>query len=502
MTAKLRFEGICRDFGPVRVLHDVAFDVTPGEVHALIGENGAGKSTLMKIASGFLTPTAGRVLLDGEPVSFHGPRDAEARGIVLIHQEFNLAESLTVEENINLGHESTRGALLDLPTLREKAARALAEVGVNLDPHARVRDLIVPQRQMVEIAKALTRDARVLIMDEPTATLTPSEADVLFALIERLKGRGVTVLYISHKLDEVKRICDRVTVLRDGRHVGTYPVEGLSQHDMANLMVGRELEDMYPPKELAPRAEVVLEARGVTVPGWASDVSFSLRRGEVLGFAGLVGAGRTELFEGLLGLRARTGGSILVNGQPASIASPLDATRAGIAYLSEDRKGKGLHVNFQLRPNVTLMSLRRYARPLLDFTAEQRALEGAVREYGVRTGRLDIPASSLSGGNQQKLAIAKILETTPEIVVLDEPTRGVDVGAKRDIYFLIAQLAAKGKSVVLISSEMQELLGLSHRIVVMRQGRVTGVLEGENLNEQEVIQHATGLKGATSDVAA
>ncbi|HEX2864011.1 MAG TPA: sugar ABC transporter ATP-binding protein [Deinococcales bacterium] len=485
--------GISKDFSGVRVLHDVNLNVNAGEVHALIGENGAGKSTLMKILAGYQPATGGSIRLSGQPVHWTGIRDAEAHGIVLIHQEFNLAEHLSVEENINLGHE-TGGFLLDARVHRERAAQALALVGVNLDPRTRVRDLIVPQRQMVEIAKALGRQARVLIMDEPTATLTPTEVDTLFALIGRLKAQGVTVLYISHKLGEVERISDTVTVLRDGRHVTTQPTSSLSQQQMANLMVGRELEDMYPPKAIEPDAEVVLDVRDVTVPGWAHGASFQLRRGEVLGFAGLVGAGRTELFEGLMGLRAKTGGTVSVKGQSHPINSPRDATRAGLVYLSEDRKGKGLHTDFGLRPNLTLMALDAFARPLLDVKAEDRALADATRAYNIRAPRSDLKASMLSGGNQQKLAMAKVLAVKPEIIVLDEPTRGVDVGAKREIYFLIAQLAASGKSVVVISSEMPELLGLAHRVIVMHHGEVTGELSGEQLQESEIIQYATGLK--------
>ena len=491
----LAMTGINKDFGAVRVLNDVSLNVARGEVHALIGENGAGKSTLMKILAGYHPPTSGHITLNGAPVSFGGIREAEAQGIVLIHQEFNLAEHLSIEENINLGHE-TGGFILDVAALRGRAAAALALVGVTLDPKMRVRDLIVPQRQMVEIAKALSRQAKLLIMDEPTATLTPTEVDTLFALIGRLKAQGVTIMYISHKLDEVQRITDTVSVLRDGRNVTTQPTSTLSQQQMANLMVGRELEDMYPPKGDSSAAETVLEVRGISVPGWSKDVTFSLRRGEVLGFAGLVGAGRTELFEGLMGLRARSAGAVTVLGQAHPLASPRDATRAGIVYLSEDRKGKGLHTEFGLRQNLTLMALDEFARPLLDVRAEDRAVGDAIREYNIRAPRSDMKASMLSGGNQQKLAMAKIMAVHPEIVILDEPTRGVDVGAKREIYFLIAALAAQGKSVIIISSEMPELLGLSHRVIIMHHGEVTGELTGAEMQESEIIQYATGLKRA------
>ncbi|MBB6096812.1 ribose transport system ATP-binding protein [Deinobacterium chartae] len=492
MNERIAFENITKSFGPVEVLHGVGFSAASGEVHAVIGENGAGKSTLMKILCGYQPPSGGTVRFEGQPVRFASSRDAEALGIVLIHQEFNLAEDLSVADNIYLGRE-TGGLLLDEAAMRRGAAAALERVGVRLDPRTRVRDLSVPQKQLVEIAKAVSRDAQVLVMDEPTATLTPHETETLFTLIAQLRRQGVTVLYISHKLDEVAAISDRVTVLRDGRHVTTRATAELTQHEMANLMVGRELEDMFPTRA-EPGADTLLEVEDLTVPGWAHSVSFVLRRGEVLGFAGLVGAGRTETFEGLLGLRRSAVRRVTRAGRPVRIATPQDAARHGVVYLSEDRKGKGLITEMALRPNLTLMTLEHYARPLLDTRAEQRALEAAVRDYGIRSGNLEAKAGSLSGGNQQKLALAKILATDPEVVILDEPTRGVDVGAKREIYHLIQRLARSGKGVIVISSELPELLGLCHRVAVMHGGRVAAVLEGSGLGEHEVIQYATGLK--------
>jgi ribose transport system ATP-binding protein len=488
------FNGIGKDYGSVSVLEDVSLSIEGGEVHALIGENGAGKSTLMKILTGFVTPSSGQVTMDGRALHFRNNREAEAAGLVLIHQEFNLVEDLSITDNLFLGRELRRGGLLDTNAMHRQALRALEQVGLNLDPRTKIRDLIVPHKQMVEIARALSRNARVLVMDEPTATLTPSETKTLFEIISRLRQGGVTIIYISHKLDEVKQISDHVTVLRDGRLITTRATASLTQGEMANLMVGRELEDMYPPKSDVHSLEVVLEVRHLSVPGWAHDISFELRRGEVLGFAGLVGAGRTELFEGLIGLRPHSSGTLRVNGKPLGIGSPQDSLRTGIVYLSEDRKGKGLLVDFQMRPNLTLSALQLYAKPLLDANAEHRALQHAVDEFGIRAGRLDARAGSLSGGNQQKLALAKVLHTLPQIVILDEPTRGVDIGAKREIYFFIKQLSNAGKSVIVISSELPELLGLAHRLIVLRQGIITGVLEGQDLNETEVIQYATGVK--------
>ncbi len=490
---RLSFHDIRKAFGPVEVLHGISFELPPGRICALLGENGAGKSTLMKIASGYEQPTAGELRLDGEPVRFAGSREAETAGIVLIHQEFNLAEDLTVAQNIALGHERKRGWLLDERAIRDDAARALRQVGLAIDPDTRVRDLIVAEKQLVEIAKALSRRARLLIMDEPTATLTPGETERLFALMAQLKAEGTTLVFISHKLEEVERYTDQIIVMRDGRFVVQRATAGTSRQDMANLMVGRELSDLFPAKAIPASSPVLLSVRGFTVPGWASDIDFDVGAGEILGFAGLVGAGRTELFEGLLGLRPGSG-RILIGGEPVTLASPRAAADHGLTYLSEDRKGKGLHVQLGLAENLTLMDLASYARPWLDRGAERAALARAVDAFGIRTGSLDMTVASLSGGNQQKLALARVLQPRPRVVVLDEPTRGVDVGAKRDIYFLIHRLAASGCAVVVISSELVELIGLCHRVAVMRRGRLVATLAAAELDEKELIAHATGIR--------
>ncbi|MFC5068647.1 sugar ABC transporter ATP-binding protein [Flaviflagellibacter deserti] len=488
------FDGIVKRFGPVEVLHGVSFALEPGRVYGLLGENGAGKSTLMKILAGYEAPSAGSVLINGEPVSFRTSRDAETLGIVLIHQEFNLAEDLTVAGNIFLGHEKKRGWFLNEAAMREGALAAMRQVGLDIDPATPVRRLIVAEKQLVEIAKAVARRARLLIMDEPTATLTPSEAARLFALIARMRADGVTVIYISHKLDEVERITDEVIVMRDGRFVGRAPTHTVTRHAMATMMVGREIADQFPPRLTVDETRApALGVRKVSVPGWAYEASFEVRPGEILGFAGLVGAGRTELFEGILGLRPASG-TIELQGRAVKFRSLRDAAKYGLTYLSEDRKGKGLHVDFPLGPNLTLMALERYAKPWLDPSAERRALEGAVDEFGIRAGSLSVKASSLSGGNQQKLALAKVLHPEPKVVVLDEPTRGVDVGAKREIYFLIHRLAQQGLAVIVISSELIELIGLANRVAVMRAGRIVATLSGEELNEETMIAYATGTR--------
>jgi len=493
MSLAVEFRGISKNFGPVRVLHEVSFELHPGRVVGLLGENGAGKSTLMKILSGYEQPTEGGLAINGSAQQFGNSRDAEREGVVLIHQEFNLAEDLSIAQNIFLGHERSRGLLLDDRAMNAAAQDVLEKVGLQVPATTKVRQLIVAEKQLVEIAKALSRKARLLVMDEPTATLTPGETERLFALIAQLKAQGVTVVYISHKLDEVERITDEVIVMRDGRFITRAPTETLTRHQMANLMVGRDISDMFPDKEPPSDATApLLEVRHASVPGWAEDVSFSVRPGEILGFAGLVGAGRTELFEGLLGLRPRSAGEILLEGRPIQIRKPRQAVEQGIAYLSEDRKGKGLHTQLGLRENLTLVALERYAHPLLDPRAERAALKEKVTEFGIRTGNLSNRAASLSGGNQQKLALAKFLHPDPKVVVLDEPTRGVDVGAKRDIYFLIQRLAREGHGVIVISSELIELIGLCHRVVVMRAGRIQGTLNADQLTEEELIAHATG----------
>lgn len=491
MSAVLETRGVTRSFGPIEVLHGVDFSLVPGEVHALIGENGAGKSTMMKILGGYLAPSGGTVLLDGEPVTFPDQRAAEDAGILMIHQEFNLALQLTVEENIFLGREKRRGPFLDRRAMQDEARKLLRRLDCHVDPGTRVRDLSVPNRQMVEIARALGRNARVLIMDEPTAVLTGRETDVLLKQIERLKAQGAAILYTSHKLDEVARIADRVTVLRDGAHIVTRAAEGFTEHAMAEAMVGRELSDLFPARPV-PGDEVVLEVEGLTVPGHVRDASFKLRRGEVLGFAGLVGAGRTELMEGIVGLRPATG-TVRVNGVPIRPGSVLSARQAGLVYLTEDRKEKGLLLGKNLTENLTLLALDRFGRIAIDKRAEDRALTGAIREFDIRAKDRRMPAGSLSGGNQQKLLLAKTMLAEPRIVIIDEPTRGIDIGTKQQIYEFIAALAAEGKSVIVVSSELPEIIGLSARVVVMGRGHIAGELTGAQITEDAILRRAMGV---------
>ncbi|MDQ7732051.1 sugar ABC transporter ATP-binding protein [Halomonas sp. SpR1] len=491
---------LCRSFGENQVLFDVDLDLQAGEVHALLGENGAGKSTLVKILAGYLRPTSGEVLLDGKQQRYRSSGEAEADGVVMIHQELALAEQLSAEENIFLGRELRRGPFLDRRAMREQSRAALEELETHVDPRARVKDLSTSDQQMVEIAKAITRDVRVLIMDEPTATLTENEVKVLFELIARLRQRGVAILYISHKLREIEQIADRVTVLRDGHLVDSGPMAGRSKEELARLMVGREIHEMYPPRtHLAANAPVVLEARDMVVPGAVKQASFTLRRGEVLGFGGIVGAGRTALIEAVLGLRGKSAGQVLRNGQPVVLKNLRDAVHQRIAYLTEDRKGKGLVLNMDLRSNVTLLNLRAHCHPLIDRRREEQAYQQAIQRFDIRLRTAARTAAELSGGNQQKLLLAKVMSIDPEVVIINEPTRGIDVGTKHQIYHFIHELTETGCSVILISSEMGELIGLSHRVAVMCAGVLTGVLEGEQINEHEIMQYASGIKGVGVD---
>jgi ribose transport system ATP-binding protein len=487
---------ISKSFGEIPVLFSVDFDVLPGEVHAIIGENGAGKSTLIKILSGFEQPTSGTITYDGKTVTLPPNGEAEAMGIVLIHQEFNLAEHLTVGQSIFLGREIEHLGLLKSREMREKAQGFLDILHVDIDPNARIDTLSVADKQMVEIAKAISRDARVLIMDEPTAVLSVGETRTLFEQIERLTARGVAIIFVSHKLDEVMRVAKRVTVLRDGQLIATVGTAALTPDSAAQMMVGRELSNLYPPKHEpdvdAPRS---LSVRMLEAPG-VNRVSFELRRGEILGFAGLIGSGRTALAEAIVGLTHRIAGEVEVNGRPVHFANVAQSLAAGLAYMTKDRKGKGLLTNMGLRPNLTLQTLKLHLKGLfVDTNSEARALERAVRRFDIRARDSSVRVGQLSGGNQQKLMLGKTMESEPEIIIMDEPTRGIDVGTKQQIYHIIAALAAEGKSIILISSELQEVIGLSHRVMVMRAGHIVGELEGDQITEEQIVRHQMGIQG-------
>ncbi|MHA6729772.1 sugar ABC transporter ATP-binding protein [Devosia sp. A369] len=486
---------ISKSFGEIPVLFSVDFDIKPGEVHAIIGENGAGKSTLIKILSGIEQPTSGSITYDGQAAVLPPNGEAEAMGIVLIHQELNLAEHLTVADSIFLGRELKKYGFLDLREMRRRAVDVMETLHVRVDPDARINTLSVADKQMVEIAKAISRDARVLIMDEPTAVLSVGETETLFEQIRRLTARGVAVIFISHKLDEIMDLAQRVTVLRDGQLIATIGTEALTPDSIAQMMVGRELSNLYPPKhEPDVDAPVVLSVRGLQAPG-VKEMSFDLRKGEILGFAGLIGSGRTAVAEAIVGLTAKTAGAVEVDGLPVDFTDVAKSVDAGLAYMTKDRKGRGLLLNVGLQPNLTLLTLKKHLKHgFLDGKSEQRALERATRRFDIRARDASVRVGQLSGGNQQKLMLGKTMEADPDIIIMDEPTRGIDVGTKQQIYHIIAALAAEGKSIILISSEMQEVIGLSHRVLVMRNGRLAGKLEGAEIVEAEIMRYAAGIK--------
>jgi ribose transport system ATP-binding protein len=491
----VRTAGITKEFSSVRVLNDISVEIRKGEILGIIGENGAGKSTFIKILSGIYTPTRGTVEFEGKTVELREPKDAKRIGVSLIPQEFNLVATLNVYENIFLGDEMRRASgLLDRGGMIRRTRELMEELNAKVDPTASIGSLSVAQKQMVEIAKAIKAESKLLIMDEPTTMLTSHEIDILFRLMRSLREKGAAIVYISHKLKEVKTICDRVMVLRDGEFICLEEAATFEIYEMARRMVGRELSQVFPPKT-TPRDEVMLEVEGLTVPGVISDVSFSLRSGEILGFSGLIGAGRTEIAETIMCLRKASSGKVLVEGRELVFHSAADAVAAGIAYLSEDRQGSGVLTSFAMNKNITLVSLGDYARPFIDRKKELEKTRFYIEQFDIKTPSLEARLESLSGGNQQKVSLAKSIHTAPRILIVDEPTRGVDVKAKRDIYAFIRRLADEGIAVMFISSELEEIIGMCGRVIVMKEGRVQGELEGDRINEEEIMFHATGVKG-------
>ena len=506
MTEVIRMTAIDKHFPGVHALRSVQFDLQAGEVHALMGENGAGKSTLMKILSGIYAPDGGSICVNGSEVRIPGPRAAQALGIGIIHQELALMPDLTVAQNIFIGREpKTRWGLLDDAALNRDAGAIFAAMNVPLDPRAVVRSLSIAKQQMVEIAKALSFRSRILIMDEPTAALNDAETNELFAIIRRLKSEGVGIVYISHKMDEIRRVSDRVTVMRDGAWVGTVAAADTPIETIISMMVGRDLDQTAARIPDLSAAPVALEVQGLTRGRMVRDVSFSLRKGEILGFAGLMGAGRTEVARVIFGADPRDAGQIIVHGQSHKIRSPRDAVAAGIGYLSEDRKHFGLALGIDVRGNIALTSLERFSDRFLrvNDSALARVAKGYIDSLAIRTPSDRQEVRLLSGGNQQKVVIAKWLLRDCDILIFDEPTRGIDVGAKAEIYRLLQSLAEAGKAIIVISSELPEVLRLSHRIAVMCEGRLTGILPGGPGTSQHDImrlatQRDTALEGASA----
>jgi ribose transport system ATP-binding protein len=484
---------ISKTFPGVHALDSARFELQRGEVHALVGENGAGKSTLMKVLCGIYRRDAGIVRVRGEEVDITNPKAAQDLGIAMIHQELNLAGHLTVAQNIFIGREPRRGILLDERALNQKARELFEELHVHLDPKARVSRLAVAQQQMVEIAKALSYKSDVLIMDEPTAALTDTEIDELFRITRHLRERGHGIVHISHRLEELKQVTDRVTVMRDGRYINTVNTAATSTQEIIGMMVGRTVFEATPELPETPDPTVVLEVRHLNRGRQVRDISFQLHRGEILGISGLVGAGRTEVVRAIFAADAPESGEVLVKGEPVTINTPTDAVRHGIAYLSEDRKRYGLALGMNVETNIALASLGRFAnrfgwvRP----SATRAQALSLVQALAIKTPGIKQRVKNLSGGNQQKVVIAKWLTADTDILIFDEPTRGIDVGAKSEIYKLLNDLARQGKAIIMISSELPEILRMSHRILVMCEGRITGELASAEATQERIMTLAT-----------
>jgi ribose transport system ATP-binding protein len=491
----LKISNVSKSFGAIQALRSVDFELRRGEVHAIAGENGAGKSTLMNIIDGILRPDSGEILLNGKPVEIASPARAQELGIGFVHQEIALCPDVTVAENIFMAEiNKSRKWLMNYPDLFQRAREALAQLSP-IDPTALVGTLSISQQQLIEIAKALTLDCRILILDEPTAALTEREARVLFGIMRQLAARGISIIYISHRLVEIFDNCDRVSIFRDGRRVATAEVVEINPDYIVNNMVGRVIGKLYPPKqseaERLPGA--LMTVRGLTDRRRFRDVAFELRRGEILGMAGLIGAGRSEIVKGICGLHEGTTGEVILDGKPFAIRSYRDSIDDGVVYLSEDRKGDGVFLDLSIAANVAAIDLRQVSTPWGTIDNEKEATQAnrLGDRLGLKRGGIDDPVSSLSGGNQQKVAIAKMLSVNPRVIFLDEPTRGVDVGAKAEIHRILRDLARSGVGIVVVSSELPELIGLCDRVLVVREGEISGTVEGDALTEENIMRLAS-----------
>ncbi len=499
----LQFDGITKTFPGVRALQDVSFACREGSVHALMGENGAGKSTLLKTLSGVNRPDAGRLVLGGQPVAFHNTAEALRAGVSVIYQELHLVPELSVAENLYLGHLPGTAGWVDRGTLRQNAKKWLDQLGEAIDPWAKVSSLSLGQRQMVEIAKALARDAKVIAFDEPTSSLSSRETDRLFAVIAQLKQQGRVILYVSHRMDEIYATCDAATVLRDGQHVVTFDqLEGVTRDELVRRMVGRSITDIwgYSPRPIGPPA---LEVEGLTGPGLAAPAAFTVHQGEIVGFFGLVGAGRTELMKLIYGATRLTGGTIKLLGKPLSVRAPTDAIRAGLVLAPEDRKKEGIIPVAGVAENLNISVRRRFAwlRFFLNSGKERAHAVDYVKRLAVKTPSLGQPIRLLSGGNQQKVILARWLSEEPKVLLVDEPTRGIDVGAKSEIYGVLYGLARRGVGVVVVSSELPEVMGVCDRIIVMRQGRLVAGVDRADATQHRLLELALPVETA-GDIAA
>ena len=489
----IEMKGIDKAFGSNQVLKDSGFLLRDGEVHALMGENGAGKSTLMKILTGVYTKDAGTIFVDGQEVSYKNPQEAEKAGIVFIYQELNVLFDLTVEENLFMGKEITKKfGICDKTAMRAKAQEVMDRMGVNIPIDAVMSDLSVGQQQMVEICKALMVDAKVLIMDEPTAALTQSETEVLFEVMNSLRSKGVSIVYISHRMEEIFELCDRITILRDGQYIDTKYIKDITMDDVVQMMIGREIGERFPSRNVAIGGEV-LRVEDLTHEKFFRDVNFSVRAGEVLGVSGLMGAGRTEIMQAIFGNLPGVTGKIFIEGQEISIRNPRQAIAAGIGFITEDRKTEGLLLEKSIAENIELANLGKVSKSsVLSAKKGTELVKRGISEFRIKCFGPEHECGNLSGGNQQKVVLAKWIYTDPKILILDEPTRGVDIGAKKEIYSVINELAAKGVAVIMVSSELPEVLGMSDRIMVVHEGKVTGIIDAATADQAKVMTLATG----------
>jgi inositol transport system ATP-binding protein len=492
----LKMEGIAKSFSGVPALSNVRLEVKGGEVHALMGENGAGKSTLMKILSGIVSKDAGDIFLNGERVEIKSPKGALDMGISMIHQELNPVRAMTVAENIFLGKEPCYGftGVVNRKKQREQTLELFREMDVAIDPDEKMAGLSVAEMQLVEIVKAVSYRSRVIIMDEPTSAITGREVGKLFEIIRGLKAKGMAIIYISHKMDEIFRISDTITVLRDGQYIETRPAKELDHDTLVKLMVGRKISEMFPKKEAVANEEVIFEVDRLTKRGLFENIGFKVKKGEVFGIAGLMGAGRSEVMETIFGLRRADAGSVKVRGREVRIQSPADGIHHRIAFITEDRQMKGLNLKASVRDNITLVNLKSFSLfgQLLQFKKENGAADSEIEKLRIKTRHRNQIVKTLSGGNQQKVVLAKWLLTEPEIIILDEPTRGIDIGAKSEIYKIIAQLTEGGATVIMISSELEEILGLCDRVIVLYHGKITAEFARAEFNQENIIKAAMG----------
>ncbi len=493
----LQMKNVSKCFPGVKALEDVKLEAFSGEVLALLGENGAGKSTLMKILSGVYKKDSGSIIIEGSEVDIKGIKDAEKLGIAIIHQELSLLSNLSIWENIFLGNEGFNGITrrINKKELKEKSEALLKDIGFSIDVNTLVKDLNVGEKQLVEIAKALSKNSKLIIMDEPTTALTDVETENLFKVISKLKSENMGIVYISHRMDEIFQICDRVTVLRDGKYIGEVKTKDITKDDLISMMVGRKLEDQFPYKK-SSEGYAILKVENLSFDEKVCDISFEAKSGEILGISGLMGSGRTEMAKTIFGEYKKSSGRILVDGEEVNICSPKDSIEKGICYLSEDRKKEGLILGMSVGSNMTLSNLKKYENGVkrINKAEENTEVEEYIKKLSIKTPSAQQLIKNLSGGNQQKVILAKWIMLSPKVLIIDEPTRGIDVGAKKEIYEVLNELKAMGKAIIMISSDMPEVLGISDRILIMHEGKISGELSREEASQEAIMKYAVGIK--------